>query len=301
MNQGLNIPNLQTNVLLAPFTTYQIGGPADYFVIVANKQELVQAVVQARKNNIPYFILGTGANILFGDKGFRGLVIKNEADNIRIDGNSVTAESGATVADLIKLTAQHGLSGLEHFVGIPSTVGGAVWQNLHFLAPDRQSTLFIESILESGEILDEENNIHVVAKDFFKFGYDYSILHDRDLLVTEATFNLVSKPESEIRAQAEINLAWRNEKQPSVIDFPSCGSVFKKIADIGAGRLIDQVGLKGFRIGGAEISQHHANFIVNVGGATASDILSIIKKVQETVKEKLGYELETEISFIGEF
>jgi UDP-N-acetylmuramate dehydrogenase len=270
-------------------------------VIVTNKQELVQAVIQARKNNVPYFILGTGANILFGDKGFRGLVIKNEADNVHINGNSVIAESGATVADLIELTAQHGLSGLEHFVGIPSTVGGAVWQNLHFLAPDRQSTLFIESILESAEILDEENNIQIVDKDFFKFGYDYSILHDRDLLVTEATFNLSIKPESEIRAQAETNLAWRNEKQPSVIDFPSCGSVFKKIADIGAGRLIDQVGLKGFRIGGAEISNHHANFIVNVGGATASDILSVIKKVQETVKKQTGYELETEISFIGEF
>jgi UDP-N-acetylmuramate dehydrogenase len=172
---------------------------------------------------------------------------------------------------------------------------------LHFLAPDRQSTLFIESILESAELLDEENNIHVVTKDFFKFGYDYSILHDRNLLITEATFKLSVKPESEIRNQAQENLNWRNEKQPSVIEFPSCGSVFKKIADIGAGRLIDQVGLKGFRIGGAEISNHHANFIVNTGNATAADVIAIIKKVKETVKEQTGYDLETEISFIGEF
>lgn len=297
----ISLLNMQKNVLLAPYTTYQIGGPADYFVIVSDKHELTRAIIAARKHNIPYFILGTGANILFGDKGFRGLVIKNEANNVVIKGDKLIAESGATIADLIELAAQNNLSGLEHFAGIPSTVGGAIWQNLHFLAPDRQSTLFIESILESAEILDEENTIQTVGKDFFKFGYDYSILHDRDLIVTEATFNLVSKSESEIRAQAGANLVWRNEKQPSVSEFPSCGSVFKKIADIGAGRLIDQVGLKGFRIGGAEISSHHANFIINTGNATARDVTEIIKKVQTTVKEQTGYSLETEISFIGEF
>lgn len=297
----ISLPNMQKNVLLAPYTTYQIGGPADYFVIVNNKHELTRAVIAAREHNIPYFILGTGANILFGDKGFRGLVIKNQADNIAINGTHIIVESGATIAELIELAAQNNLSGLEHFAGIPSTVGGAIWQNLHFLAPDRHSTLFIESILESAELLDEENNIQTVTKDFFKFGYDYSILHDRNLLITEATFKLSVKLESEIRNQAQENLNWRNEKQPSVIEFPSCGSVFKKIADIGAGRLIDQVGLKGFRIGGAEISNHHANFIVNTGNATAADVIAIIKKVKETVKEQTGYDLETEISFIGEF
>lgn len=297
----ISLLNLREHVVLAPYTTYQIGGPADYFVIVSDKHELARAVITARENNIPYFILGTGANILFGDKGFRGLVIKNEANNILIKEDQLITESGATIADLIELTAQNNLSGLEHFAGIPSTVGGAIWQNLHFLAPDRSSTLFIESILESAELLDEENNIQTVTKDFFKFGYDYSILHDRNLLITEATFRLSAKPESEIKNQAQENLNWRNEKQPSVIEFPSCGSVFKKIADIGAGRLIDQVGLKGFRIGGAEISNHHANFIVNTGNATAADVIAIIKKVKETVKEQTGYDLETEISFIGEF
>jgi UDP-N-acetylmuramate dehydrogenase len=297
----ISLLNLREHVVLAPYTTYQIGGPADYFVIVSDKHELARAVITARKNNIPYFILGTGANILFGDKGFRGLVIKNQADNVAIKGDQLIVESGAIIADLIELTAQNNLSGLEHFAGIPSTVGGAIWQNLHFLAPDRLNTLFIESILESAELLDEENNIQTVTKDFFKFGYDYSILHDRNLLITEVTFKLSTKPQSEIRNQAQENLNWRNEKQPSVIEFPSCGSVFKKIADIGAGRLIDQVGLKGFRIGGAEISNHHANFIVNTGNATAGDVIAVIKKVQETVKEQTGYDLETEISFIGEF
>lgn len=297
----MQVSNLQQNVKIAPYTTYKIGGPADYFVVVKTKNELVNAIIEARKNKTPYFILGTGANILFGDKGFRGLVIKNEANNISISDNFVTAESGTIIADLIKITAEKNLSGLEHFAGIPSTVGGAIWQNLHFLSPDRSETIFIESIIEPAEILDESNKIQKVKKEFFEFGYDTSILHNRSLIVTEVTFKLKQKDKSLIQKQIEENLKWRNEKQPSLEQFPSCGSVFKKIEGVGAGRLIDKIGLKEYQIGGARISEKHANFIVNTGNATAQNVRDLIKLIQKKVMNKTGYKLETEISFIGEF
>lgn len=293
--------NIQKNIVLAPYTTYQIGGVADYFVIVNNKQELADAIVYARANNLSYFVLGTGANILFGDKGFRGLVIKNEANDFHISNDVLVAESGATIASLIHHSFEKGLSGLEHFAGIPSTVGGALWQNLHFLSPDRKKTVFIESILESAEIMDESDSVFAVNKDFFEFGYDKSILHTRNIVVLEATFKLEYKDKKIIKKQIEENLKWRNDKQPPVELFPSCGSVFKKIEEVGAGRLIDQVGLKGFKAGGAQVSEKHANFIVNTGGATAKDVISIIQVIKETVLKETGYALETEISFVGEF
>jgi UDP-N-acetylmuramate dehydrogenase len=297
----LQIKNLRKNVKIAPYTTYKIGGPADYFVVVKTKKELVNAVVKARKNRTPYFVLGAGANILFGDKGFKGLVIKNEANKISISGNIITAESGATIAELIKTSVEKSLSGLEHFAGIPSTIGGAIWQNLHFLSPDRTKTVFIESVVESAEILDEENKIRKVAKEFFEFGYDKSILHRKNLVVTEVIFKLEPKQKIIIEKQIEENLKWRKEKQPLLEKFPSCGSVFKKIENAGAGRLIDKVGLKGYRIGGAQVSEKHANFIVNTAGATAQNVRDLIKLIQEKVFGETGYKLETEIDFIGEF
>lgn len=297
----INIPNLQKDIVLAPYTTYKIGGKADYFVVVKSKGELVNAVIKARKNNILYFILGTGANILVGDKGFRGLVIKNEAKNSEIKNNYLIAESGAVIADLIDFTKKKELSGLEHFAGIPSTVGGAIWQNLHFLSRDRKSTIFIESIVESAEILDENNNIQKVNKDFFKFGYDYSILHDKKILITEVTFKLDPSTKNTIQKQIEENLKWRNEKQPQLHEFPSCGSVFKRIEGVGAGRLIEQVGLKRCQIGDIMVSEKHANFLVNTGNGRASDVISLINIIQNKVKKELGYNLETEISFVGEF
>lgn len=297
----LDLPRLQQDVTLAPLTTYRIGGPADMFVTVHNANELVNAVITAREQGVPYFLLGTGANILVGDGGFRGLVIHNQADHVQIDGTRVTAESGATVADLIERTASAGLSGFEHFAGIPSSVGGAIWQNLHFLAPDRQSTLFIERIVESAVILDVHGERRTVDRDFFEFGYDDSRLHHEEIVVLEVTFTLEEKPEAEIRAQAEANLQWRAERQPPVEEFPSCGSVFKKIEGVGAGRLIDGAGLKGFQIGGVQISPKHANFLVNIDNGTARDVLDLVKHAQDAVRADFGYELEMEIGLVGEF
>ncbi len=298
---SLNIPNLERNKFLAPFTTYKIGGPADWFVEVHTLDELVHALSEARRNSTPFFLLGCGANILVTDKGFRGLVIHNLANKIiSLNNNKVLAESGAIVADLMVQCYNRELSGFEHFVGIPSTIGGAMWQNLHFLSPDRQRMMFIEEIVQTSRILTKEGQICTVGVDYFQFGYDRSILQKRKDVVLDVTFQLTPKPKEEIQAVMDANIAWRNEKQPQLAEYPSCGSVFKKIKDLGAGRLIEQAGLKGMRIGGAEVSRKHANFIVNTGNARASDVLQLIKLVQETVKQKLGYTLETEITIIGE-
>lgn len=301
VSRRLDLPNLQHDVILAPLTTYRIGGPADLFVTVRSKQELAEAVRAAREADIPFFLLGTGANILVGDKGFRGLVIHNRADHARIDGQRVTAESGATIADLIELTGDAGLSGFEHFAGIPSSVGGAIWQNLHFLAPDRLSTLFIERIVETAQILGARGEVRTVDRDFFEFGYDDSRLHHEEIVVLEVTFALEPAAPAAIRAQAAANLQWRIERQPQIDEFPSCGSVFKKIEGVGAGRLIDAAGLKGHRIGGVQISPRHANFLVNTGGGTASDVLALVRYAQEAVRRDSGYDLEMEIGLVGEF
>jgi UDP-N-acetylmuramate dehydrogenase len=297
----LMIPHLQQNVPLAPYTTYKIGGPADFFVTVSSQEELMHAVKSARSEGIPYFILGAGANILIQDKGLRGLVIHNKTNHIdMLSDYKIQAESGAIIKDLIQLTCDHGWSGLEHFVGIPSTVGGAIWQNLHFLSPDRKETLYIASIVDSADVLLKDNRRETVTRDFFRFGYDDSILHHEEVIVLNVTFQLSPKSPESIQKQMDENMAWRIAKQPQLDEYPSCGSVFKKIEGVGAGRLIDQVGLKGKRIGGAMISEKHANYIVNLGNATASNVIALIRLVQDEVKQQLGYELEPEISIVGE-
>lgn len=296
---------VERDVPLAPFTTFRIGGPADLLYRARTADELAAAVLAARELEIPYFVLGFGANILVGDKGFRGLVIRNEARGIEfLDENRVRAASGELVYDtLINATVFRGLGGLHHFVGIPSTVGGAIWQNLHFLSPppERERTVFIEEVFESCELLTAEGERRVVGRDYMRFGYDYSILHERDDIVLHVTFRLEPTPEDELRYVMRENLKWRDERHPDLWLYPCAGSIFKKIDGIGAGRLIDQCGLKGYVHGNAGIFHKHANIIVNLGGATAVEVRYLIDLARDTVHRELGYELEPEIGLIGEF
>lgn len=291
---------------LAPFTTYRIGGPADLFFAARSAADLAHAVTTARALDVPWFVLGLGANILIGDRGFRGLVIRNAADGVAPDADDgiLTAESGTVVyPDLIEIAAARGLSGIEHYVGIPSTLGGALWQNLHFLspAPARERTVFIAEVLKSASILTTTGEQRTVGVDYFQFGYDTSILHTQRDIVLAATLELAPAAPAAIRRVMAENLAWRRERHPPVEREPSAGSIFKKIEGIGAGRLIDECGLKGAGVGGARVSERHANFVVNAGGATAADVRSLISEVQATVERKTGYRLEPEISFIGDF
>ncbi|MBI4318329.1 MAG: UDP-N-acetylmuramate dehydrogenase [Chloroflexi bacterium] len=302
LRQRLGADRVRVSQPLAPFTTYRIGGPADLFYQAKTTGELAKAIELANELGVPYFLLGLGANILVGDGGIRGLVIKNESRRVDFLGAHVAAaESGAVMSHLIEATEERGLSGLEHFAGIPSTVGGALWQNLHFLAPDRVTTVFIEECLRGAQVLTEAGDIVEVDKDYFQFGYDASILHHRRDVVLKATFELTPRSKEAVRDVIGANLKWRAEKHPDLTQFPSAGSVFRKIEGLGAGRLIDQCGLKGTVVGRAQIAEKHANFIVNLGGATADDVLQLIRLCQYKVRERFSVELTPEISLVGAF
>jgi len=295
------LPRIERDVPLAPLTTFGIGGKADQFVAPSTVDELVSAVTWATSSGTPWFVLGTGANILIGDGGFDGLVIHNRVQHVVVDGAYIRAGSGAIVGDLIELAIEAELSGIEHYAGIPSTLGGALWQNLHFLSPDRSRTMFIEEIVEGARVLLESGEVVDVDREWFAFGYDDSVLHHHRHIVLEATLKLEPAMRAHIERVRTANLRWRGEKHPAGATTCSAGSIFQKITGIGAGRLIDQAGLKGYRIGGAEVSRHHANFIVNVGGATAADVRALIEHVQATVADATGHHLQPEISFVGRF
>jgi UDP-N-acetylmuramate dehydrogenase len=195
------------------------------------------------------------------------------------------------------------LSGLEHYVGIPSTVGGAVWQNLHFLspAPARERTMFIAEVFDTAELLTHDGQRKVVDRDYMQFGYDTSTLHKQRDIALAVTFQLEQGDTAVMHRIMQENLSWRGGKHPWLEYHPSAGSIFKKIEGVGAGRLIDQVGLKGFRHGDAQISHIHANIMVNLGKATAKDVRELIAIAQSRVREQFGQNLEPEIGFIGEF
>lgn len=307
LQDRLGVDRVERDVLLGPLTTFKIGGPADYLYRARSATELASALRAARELEIPHFLLGLGANILVGDGGFRGLVIRNEAKGVDFVGETgVRAESGVIVYhDLIQATVDRGLGGLHHFVGIPSTVGGAIWQNLHFLSPppERERTVFIEEVVASATILSAENEVRTVDREYFRFGYDYSVLHDRPDVVLDVTFSLQPGVPETLRETVRENLQWRDDRHPDLWLFPSAGSIFQKIEGVGAGRLIDQCGLKGYvhPSGRAQIFHRHANIVVNLGGARAAEIRELISLCQETVRRELGHELKTEIGFIGEF
>ncbi len=300
----LDADRLRADVPLAPYTTFRIGGPADLLYDATSADDLANAVLLARELGTPHFILGLGANILVGDKGFRGVVIRNVATHWgQLDDLRIWSETGTIVKDLIFAAIETGLSGLEHYIGIPSTVGGALWQNLHFLspAPERERTMFIAEVVESCEILTEEGQRRVVGPDYLAFGYDDSVFHHRRDIALAATFRLTPGEKGAMHKVLQENLSWRGARHPWLDIHPSAGSIFKKIDGVGAGRLVDQCGLKGFRIGDAQISHMHANIMVNLGHATASDVRALISHAQEAVEKQHGQRLEPEIGFIGEF
>ena len=295
---------LRADVPLAPFTTFKIGGAADVLYDATAADDLANAVGSARSAGIPFFVLGLGANVLIGDRGFRGLVIRNTAAHLQFPApHTIRAESGAVMADVIRAAVNRGLTGLEHYVGIPSTVGGAIWQNLHFLAPApaRERTMFIEEVVASVELLAPSGARLTVPGAEMQFGYDTSRLHHSGEVALAVTFGLSAGDRIPMHRVMQENLSWRGSRHPWLEHHPSAGSIFKKIEGVGAGRLIDQCGLKGHTVGGAQISHMHANIIVNLGWATASDVRALIAVAQKAVLEKFAQKLEPEIGLIGEF
>ena len=298
---------------LARYTTFKIGGPADYFFEAKTTDELVAAVTLARTLSIPMFILGGGSNILIGDRGIRGFVIKNSTGTIRIKGIKgtvtggaakkglvfVEADSGVIFNSLVRFTVEEGLVGLEMHLGLPGTVGGAIFMNSKWTHPPG----YVGDAVCQAEILTPENKRVTVPKAYFHFGYDTSSIQKTNDILLKVVFALRADSKERLWRVANESIRYRRQTQPQGVFTAGCA--FKNISQAqaltSAGFLIDHAGLKGTRIGDAEISSVHANFIINRGAATAADVVQLMALVRTKVKEKFGVVLEEEIIRVGEF
>jgi UDP-N-acetylmuramate dehydrogenase len=286
---------------MAPHTSLRVGGPADLFVRVRRLDDLCAWVLLARRHEVPYFLLGRGTNVLVADAGIRGLVIANECDDFALspDGTdertaAVRAESGASLPGLAHALARQGWAGLEWAIGVPATVGAAVINNAGAYGG------CIADVLRSATVMDAAGQVREWQPAEFEFSYRFSKLKGRrgSELVLTATLGLRREEPKVILARIAEYTAHRRHTQPSE---PSVGSVFKNPPGDFAGRLLDQAGLKGFRVGGAQVSQLHANWIVNAGGATASDVWAVIQEMHRRAQEQFGVELELEIERVGDW
>jgi UDP-N-acetylmuramate dehydrogenase len=286
---------------LARFTTMRVGGPADLFATAHNAFELRALVRFARARAIPFVILGRGSNLVIADAGIRGLVIQARAEGSRVAGDRYHAEAGVPMARAATETQQAGLTGLEYGLAIPGTVGGAVWANAGAHGSDTAG------VLESALVLLGDGSEQEMPAADLGFSYRHSRFKDPGVMeadgpaeiVIAAVFRLRAADPAEIRARLDEIRAWRREHQP--LGIPSAGSVFRNPPGDSAGRLIDDLGLKGFRIGGAVVSEKHANFIVNDRKGTAADVRALADHVRREVREHHGIELMFEVEFVGDW
>ena len=292
------------NVPLSRFTTFRVGGPADWLVETVSSQEIVALLNAARRGRIAVTILGGGSNVLVSDAGVRGLVIRpRHGDISKVDDTRVRADAAVTINGLVRWTIVHGAAGLEAWAGTPGTVGGAVFGNAHFggkLIGDM--IVQVQLVTPAGEVRD-------VDRASMNFGYDRSRLQTTREVLLSAIFSVSSGDPAVLRARARESLAFRKRTQP--LDAPSAGCIFQNPepgrdavpAGIpwSAGALVDRAGMKDALIGGARVSPTHGNFIVNEGTATASDIQRLIERCRTSVREKFGVELREEIQYLGEF
>lgn len=311
---------VKENEMLARYTTLKIGGPADLFYDATTSAELADAVVAARKLEIPVFILGGGSNILIGDQGIRGLVIKNATNGILMRGAKgkyrdgqktgkvfVEAESGVLINKLVRDTIEEGLGGLEMHLGLPGTVGGAMFMNSKWTKPEA----YVGDAVYQVTILTPSNDVKTVPQDYFHFGYDQSVIQKTGDLVLRVVFALTPVPKELLWKRANQSIGYRRESQPQGV--MSAGCTFRNITKsealsvptpnhtTSAGYLVDHAGLRGTVAGGAEISPIHANFIINKGHATAADAVQLIERARTKVNEKFGVTLVEEIVRVGEF
>ncbi|MDW8067589.1 MAG: UDP-N-acetylmuramate dehydrogenase [Anaerolineae bacterium] len=280
---------------LAPYTAMRVGGPADLLVICRTTEEVVEAVQRAHAAGVPWRVLGGGCNVLVSDAGVRGLVVVNRADRTRIGADgTVWAEAGAPMAALARETVARGLAGLEWAAGLPGTVGGAVVGNAGAFGGD------VASVLRSVTLLEPDGNVTERPAAWMEFAYRESRIKRTPSgerpVVLAATFCLSPGDPSALAARVEEILAWRRTRHPSGA---TMGSTFKNPPGNHAGRLIEAAGLKGYRIGGAMVSELHANFLINTGSATAADVRALIQYIQAEVERQFGIRLEPEVEFIG--
>jgi len=291
------------NALLAPFTTFKVGGPADWLVEVNGGNAVEHAIAIAKEAGIPLTILGGGSNVLVSDDGVRGLVVRVHGGEVHaLSPSLVRADAGITINGLVRWTVNRGLAGIEAWAGTPGTVGGAVFGNAHFRGR------LISELVASVRLVSDHGSIQDVPSEEMEFGYDYSRLHRTREVLLSADFRVSSGDPVSLRTVARESLAFRKRTQP--LESPSAGCIFQNPdpsrdrvpAGIppSAGALVDRAGLKGARQGAARVSITHANFIVNEGGATARDIRALIDRCKTEVQTRFGVSLREEIMFMGE-
>lgn len=275
-------------------TSFRIGGPADMMAMPKNETELCNLLQKAAANNIPVTLIGNGSNLLVRDKGIRGLVIKlgNMLNEIKVEENGITFGSGVSLALASRKAAENSCTGMEFAVGIPGSIGGAVYMNAG--AYDGE----MANVVTSVRVMDAAGKVTVLSADDLQFAYRKTALQNSGLIVTSVTVTLKKGKQSDIYAKMDDFSQRRISKQP--LELPSAGSMFKRPPGYFAGTLIDQTGLKGYTVGGAQVSEKHAGFVVNIGNATAADVLQLIKDVQDRVMAAHGVYLQPEVLVIGE-
>lgn len=285
---------IKKNEPMKNHTSFKIGGPADEFCEVTSEEEIKRLIDYASERGVPYTVMGNGSNLLVADGGIRGLVIKiaRGFDEISVGGEKITAQSGALLSRIASAAYRNSLTGLEFASGIPGTLGGGIYMNAGAYGGELKDVIESVTYLDNGEIITK-------TADMLEFGYRKSSFTDKDYIILSAELKLKKGDPDEIKEKTDDYRQRRTSKQP--LDMPSAGSTFKRPEGYFAGKLIEDSGLKGFKIGGAQVSEKHSGFVVNAGGATAADVKALIEHIQKTVKEKFGVEMKTEVKMLGEF
>lgn len=275
-------------------TTFRVGGPADVLV-QPDETALAAILALCRQYHVSYSFIGNGSNLLVGDKGIRGVVIEmtDPMGNIEVDGTKITAQAGAMLSKIANTAASNGLGGMEFAAGIPGSVGGAVVMNAGAYGGE------MKDIIEKVYVLDENGAQLELDRDALDFGYRHSCIPEKKYIVTKVVLNLVPRNEAEIRSEMKELNEKRAEKQP--LQYPSAGSTFKRPEGYFAGKLIMDAGLRGYQVGGAQVSEKHCGFVINKGDATAADICQLMQDVADKVQAQFGVVLEPEVKMIGEF
>ncbi|CDQ19295.1 UDP-N-acetylmuramate dehydrogenase [Halobacillus karajensis] len=285
--------NVKVDEMLRDHLYTKLGGKADFFITPTSYEEVQNVVKLSNEDHIPFTLLGNGSNLIIKDGGIRGIVINlKHLDSITSEGHKVVAQSGARIIDASRYALEEKLSGLEFACGIPGTVGGALYMNAGAYGGE------IKDVLDYAYVVDKHGNLVKRMASELDLDYRTSNIPDNGDIVVEATFNLKPASYNKIKEVMDDLTYKRESKQP--LEYPSCGSVFKRPPGYFAGKLIQDSNLQGTNIGGAEVSKKHAGFIINKNNATTSDYISLIEHVQKTVKEKFGVTLEREVRIIGE-
>lgn len=288
--------NVQTEEMMKNHTTFRIGGPAEYFVTPHTVEEIKQVILLCKKEHVPYFVLGNGSNLLVGDLGIRGVVIqifKNFNEIVLEEEGIIRVQAGALLSKIAGFARKHELTGFEFAAGIPGTVGGAVMMNAGAYGGE------MKDVIVKASVLDQNGNVFFLSNEELELSYRKSIVGRKGYLVLEVWIALKKGEKEEIEEKMEDLKERRISKQP--LDRPSAGSTFKRPEGYFAGKLIMDAGLKGFTVGGAQVSEKHCGFVINTGEATAKDVTNLIKEIQCVVKEKFGILLEPEVKRIGDF